>query len=325
MFLSPAGEPRLWLLLLLLGLLVVLGVLLRSALERRALLLRHGLSQGKTRPDRAPETRGRVDAEPSLGEGEPLSEPNLLGHDPLNPDYELVFLAPALPAAILESVTQDVLRKGHIGSKPLRVARPGPEALQIGLLLANRGGPLSLVDYQGFAQWLSDRIPGLSSQDVQDRLPDFAHAYRQSRQALAVIDELDGQLVLHVQGATPSDAMLAAFARELSWEPRGEGRFSCLDSSGRLQFSVMRGDAGQALTLMLDLPRSRNPERAFAMLREAANRFVDAIEGQIVDDRGHPLGESALELVTAQLLKRIEAFHQRGLEPGSDLALRLFQ
>jgi hypothetical protein len=86
-------------------------------------------------------------------------------------------------------------------------------------------------------------------------------------------------------------------------------------------FQTARRNDG--VTLSLDVGRTQDPVRAFQMMARAASELV-AEGGRMVDDNGRALDERALATIGAQVDAVRQALAERGIEPGSPLALRLF-
>jgi hypothetical protein len=91
---------------------------------------------------------------------------------------------------------------------------------------------------------------------------------------------------------------------------------------GALAYQVeIRSDG---VSFVLDLPRTAEPARIYQAMVRAARSLADESGGRLVDDNGKELDEHALRAIGAEL----EAVRTRlaavGIEPGSELALRLF-
>ena len=78
------------------------------------------------------------------------------------------------------------------------------------------------------------------------------------------------------------------------------------------------------VVFLLDVPRVRNGERAFAQMLDVAQRMADSLQGSLVDDNGRPLTEAMLEPFRIQIAEYQSRLAVRGIPAGSPLALRLF-
>jgi hypothetical protein len=114
----------------------------------------------------------------------------------------------------------------------------------------------------------------------------------------------------------------------------------CADADIQVALHVAGGGASQPIysedqpfqvemgadrvSLVLDVPRSAEPARAFEAMARAARQLAEANGGRVVDDNGTLLDERALLAIGAELDAVRARLAQAGIEPGSELALRLF-
>lgn len=312
-----SATPSLAVILAGLGTVVVLGVGLHSWWDMRRSRRREGAARGRStrisEPGLGPELGLGVDAAGGFE-----------GDDRLDERFYLCFQVSAGLAT--EGLQQRFSSLGHLGGKPLVVsATRAHSGLSVGLLLANRAGPLTLVDYEAFVDLLVRMVPGLAKVDVEERLLAFPEAYRRARGLASQLETLDGQLALHLKGESPSAVALSELADDRGLLPRGEGRYSRMDDRGEVAFSLLRGEHGVALTLLLDFPRCYQPLAQFDELLSVAQSLVQVMNGQLVDDSHRALSEEALMVVRGQVEDRVADFLEAGIEPGSALARRLFQ
>jgi hypothetical protein len=128
--------------------------------------------------------------------------------------------------------------------------------------------------------------------------PEMRAALEAARELDRVCAEADIQVALHVVGIPGKR----------------------IDSENQ-PFGIAERDDG--LTLTLDVARSADPQRGFeAMVRAARQLAADG--GRLVDDNGRVLDERAIAAIDAQLQAVRHSLAERGIEPGSALALRLF-
>jgi hypothetical protein len=111
--------------------------------------------------------------------------------------------------------------------------------------------------------------------------------------------EADIQVALHVAGIAPPAGIGASPGFRV--EPRDDG-----------------------VTLSLDLGRTADPARAYEAMARTALELAAAGGGRVVDDNGVTLDERALATIGAQLEAMRRMLAERGIEPGSPLALRVF-
>jgi hypothetical protein len=290
----------LWLLVLL-GLAVVAGVLVFNWRERRSLR------------QLAPVRREPVVEAPPSAEPTPFLSPN--------PRLEWsVWLEPMGSQSL-----KGLVCPSRIGTKPARLLTESDFSGCLVVPLATRQGGLTLDDHDAMVDQIQAwEAAGLAQ--ASDELPSFADLVRPAREAEALLLDLDGQLMFHLQSDEPPSAeSLSAYCQQLGLSLRGEGRFSMLDADGQVVFSTMPADQGLLLSFLLDLPRVHDPEAAFVEMGMTARSLADAIGADIVDDRGLVLTEQSMALVREQVRQRAEALLQAGVPAGGPLARSLFQ
>lgn len=196
------------------------------------------------------------------------------------------------------------------------------ERVRIGVLLANRHGPLNAMEYSEFVggvQALADQLGLLGD------TPDMNAVLQRARALDERYASLDAQVGINVQvGAPLGLADLAGVAQACGCVERGNNRYARLAAGGEVLFSLSLSDLPDRLSLLLDVPRAPVAEEPWARMVECATRCAEALGGRLVDDQGRPLPEAALERIGGQLADRQRSLADAGVEPGSPLALRVF-
>lgn len=237
------------------------------------------------------------------------------------------------------------LRSGFdLGRRPVRVLLQSEDgllsaqigenrpyaAIQLAVLLANRTGPISAIEWSQL--WAK-------AQDLADKLEASVDGPEQN-DVLARADELDSTcatldaqvtltLVLHDRRAT-SDLLSSATAMgfvdrasHLAWV--GDHGLEC--------FTLTRADgqpldAGMShverLTLLLDVPRTPANPFNFGRMMEVGQELARRVGGEIVDDHGNPLASGADVTIDQQLQALCAQLDAAGLTPGSERARRVF-
>ncbi len=239
-----------------------------------------------------------------------------------------------MPASV-GKLQQELRGWRHVGSKPLAfgwVSRPGepaqiqpqtPEvfALQVGLLLATRSGPLHAMEYSEWQEQLG-RIAGALGARLT--VPSMSDVLSQARQLDQRCAEVDAQLTLAVTSAEIlSAAKIASAASAAGLESRGESRFA----KGPLhqqRFSVFPGESGASLILLLDVPRTSAPSDAFREMIATAEVLASVLEAQVTDEAGHRLSAQNFEGIAAQVADKEQRLLAMGITPGTPVAQRLF-
>ncbi len=244
-----------------------------------------------------------------------------------------------VPGERLLALTQGIRRAG---AKPiladgipagLPVAQSEPEArslatgvayraLRMGVLLANRHGPLNAMEYSDFVsavQSLADQLSSLADP------PDMADAIARARDLDATCAQLDAQIGLNVDSPEPlGAALVGALAADLGLVDRGGHRHVRLGPNGELVFTMSLIGSPQRLGFLLDVPRSAEVLGGFAAMTGCAQDAAVRLSGQVTDDSGRPISEEALGTIARQLRQRYDSLDAIGLAAGSPLAMRVF-
>jgi FtsZ-interacting cell division protein ZipA len=253
---------------------------------------------------------------------------------------EVSFPEPVRGADLLP-VTQSMRMAGR---KPMRVfgqtdkqrhrARLRPDeryvALQIAVLLANRTGPLTAIEWSqawARAQDLSERfdaaIEGPDQQAVLERAAKLDDT-------CAALDTQVG-LTLLLSGAQPAAEVLAV-ARDLGFIHDGP-RLAWMSDIGLARFTLTRADGAafdagmggiERLNLLLDVPCSPPDDRAFGRMVDVGRQLAQRLRAELVDDQGKPLADASVTVIDDRLQVLFGQLDQAGLRAGSERALRVF-
>lgn len=266
--------------------------------------------------------------------------------DPEEPDpacevvIEVTFGVPVSGADLLAAAQE--LRQA--GRKPVRLfastdrgrhrARLSPNesyaSLQVAVLLANRSGPLTAIEWSqawARAQDLADRfeatIEGPDQQVVVDRankLDEFCAA-------------LDAQVGLTLLLSAPrASAEVIGVARELGFAVDG-GRLAWLADNGVARFTLSRHDGAgfdegkstvDRLVLLLDVPRSPEDPHAFGRMVNVGRDLAGRLQAELVDDQGKPVMDGMETGIDEQLQTLFHRLDQAGLTAGGERARRVF-
>jgi hypothetical protein len=196
------------------------------------------------------------------------------------------------------------------GWEPLREPEGGGwTALRASLQLAGRDGPVSegaLAEFRSQLEDLAERLGARVS------APEVAAAAEAARALDQVCAEADIQVAFHVvapEGRAFPEARVKAHAQH------GEEPYA---------LSLRRGQGIEAITLTLDVPRVPDVLAAYEAMARAGRDLATELDGRLVDDNGNALDERALGMIAQQLDGIRRQLAERGIEPGSALALRLF-
>jgi hypothetical protein len=250
-----------------------------------------------------------------------------------------------------EAVLQHMPATRRVGSKPYAVEGlheadglwEPPQAgrrytgLQAGVQLANRAGALNEIEYSEFVvktQSLADALGGTPE------IPDMLDAVARGRELDAFASEHDAQLsvTLRTRHTAWSAGYVQQNAARLGFVagvlpgrmvlPAGvAGQSPVLGLQYDPQAALADDPAHTAIrdvTLSLDVAQVPRSEQPYVRLREVAARLAEAMDGQVTDDNGQPLGSDAMDLIGSELESLYDRLDERELSAGSVLARRLF-
>lgn len=239
----------------------------------------------------------------------------------------------------------------RVGSKPFAVEglndstgewespRPGQryKALQAGVQLANRMGPLNEIEFSEFvmkAQAFADTVG--AAPDFPDMLAEVARA----RELDVFASGHDAQLgfTLRARRIAWSPGYVAQQAARVGFVAGAlpgrmvlpvsqPGQAPLLSLSYDTQ-AAMADDPEQSalreVALSLEVTHVPCSEQPFVRLRQAAAALAEAMDGVVTDDAGRALSNEALDAIGADLDNLYEALDGRDLSAGSPQARRLF-
>lgn len=248
----------------------------------------------------------------------------------------IVGLVPGAPMAA-ERVLTAIATLRRAGSKPVAVevdagrggwaipdaALPRVHRVRVGVLLANRHGPLNPMEYAEFSNVVQALARSIGAQ--APGLPEMASVLDHARQLDEVCAQLDAQIGLNIETETVlAPAELAALATGLGLQERGNNRFTATGHLGETLFSLALGERAEQLTLLLDVPRAPQHADPWGRMLETARVCAQRTGGEIIDDAGRVLTEADITILGRQLEMRYRSLEEAGLDAGSAPALRIF-
>ncbi len=207
--------------------------------------------------------------------------------------------------------------------------------LRVGLLLADRRGPLGeadLLTFQGAMQGLAE--DELAALELPPGEPALSAAIALD-QFCANVDIQIG-LNLISKGMVFPGTKIRALAEAAGMVLDASGRFARCDDDGRLLYTLsnqesagfsaesMRTMSTHGLAFTLDVACVTHGDRVFAQMLDLARRMADVLGGVLVDDNRRPLTEAMLEPFRRQIAQYQSQLAARGIPAGGPLALRLF-
>jgi hypothetical protein len=198
--------------------------------------------------------------------------------------------------------------------------------VRLGLLLANRSGPLKPTEYSDFLSALQPVRDLLQASWTDGTAPAGMHeVLERARRVDASCAALDAQVVINLAlGEAISTLAFSRMGMSLGLVDRGNTRQASLTGNGIELFSMTLGSKPDWMTFMLDVPRSPMEESPWQKMMDCAAAAVGRFGGQLLDDNGLVLEAHQLATIGKQVMDRQQQLIDAGYAPGSPLALRLF-
>jgi len=205
----------------------------------------------------------------------------------------------------------------------VRAAEGVAARMRLGILLANRQGPLSASEFAEFAEKLRRLAGKLGVPDL--RLPETMGVLERARQVDEFCARLDTLIGVNVLAPNKIlSARVTEIAESLQMLPRGHQRFARISQSGDVLFTLVQAERPEVLTFVLDVPRAPAAEQPWTRMVESARRCAELLDAKVVDDALAPLSDAAAQAVARQLQSHYAQLAGAGLDAGSPAALRVF-
>ncbi|MYN13661.1 hypothetical protein GSY71_11000 [Pusillimonas sp. TS35] len=243
-----------------------------------------------------------------------------------------------------ENLYQALQHLGRVGGKPVRIfaereggghrARLRPQesyvSMQLAVLLANRGGPLTDIEWSQLwaaAQGLAERFDGAIEGPEQEPVLRQAQALDElcaglDAQVGLVLRLVDTHAISEVSRVL-KDVGFLPHGGQLAWmSDQGIPRFTAL-FDGR-QLREVQSDGVQRIDLLLDLPNSPADEQAFSRMASVGRDLARRLGAELLDDQGRPVADGADLAIDKQLLDLYTRLSEAGFPAGAERTVRMF-
>jgi hypothetical protein len=338
-----------------LGLAMLGGILLAAVVAYNAWVTRKSAPR---KADAVADPSPDTDRQDPGFEGAPLTHPADGSGDGRGSDKRAgldALIDVVAPLALEAAVSGDAILAAmpgtrRVGSKPFAIEaqhattgewetpRPGQRytAVQAGVQLANRHGPLNDIEFSEFvmkAQNLADAI------GAAPEFPEMRDEVLRARELDQFASTHDAQLgfTLRAVQAAWSPGYVQQHAAKLGFVvgalpgrmvlPGAESMAPVLSLLFDTQAALAEDPEQSALrevSLLLDVAHVARSEQPYQRMREVAAALGSTMDGMLTDDQGHRLTEEALDRIGADLETLYAALEARDLHAGSVLARRLF-
>lgn len=203
-------------------------------------------------------------------------------------------------------------------------------AIQLVVLLANRDGPLTEIDWSRL--WVAAESLAQQADGSVDG-PEQTQVIAQAQALDALCASLDTQVSISLRLNAPTatntaqQAVLSAgfmeYGQHLAWlASSGLPRFTLL-FDGKPALSIQSASV-ERLDLLIDLPNSPKDEQAFSRMASVGRDLALRFEAELTDDQGQPLTDHYDEGIDQQLYDLYLQLEQAGFDPSSTHTQRVF-
>lgn len=237
------------------------------------------------------------------------------------------------------SLNEALLKRKNICTKPVRFFATNTNgehhtridqhseynSMQLAVLLANRSGALSKIDWShlwSFAQSLADSLDGILE------APDQAEVIARAKQLDELCASMDAQVGLILQLEQPLSAKhIGAFAIEKGFV-NNSGNWLLLSDNGILRYSLVLDQAAghdiHRVDLLLDVPNSVPDNHAFSNMVQLGRSLADDLQAHVLDDQGRTFQDSSAAAIDKQLSDLYDKLDNAGFVAGTQRAARVF-
>lgn len=204
------------------------------------------------------------------------------------------------------------------------------------LQLVDRSGPVTEVNLSNFRDLVHD-FASLINSDVD--CPDIVAAHEHAillDKFCADVDVVIGINIISKDHGAFIGTKIRALAEASGFKLDPEGIFKYRDENDNVLFTLnnhenepfqaknMKSLTTHGITLLLDVPRVTNGEKAFDQMTHIARIFTNTLGGIMVDDNRVPLTDNGISRSKQQLSKIQSVMKANNVPAGSTNAIKLF-
>ncbi len=204
-------------------------------------------------------------------------------------------------------------------------------SMQVAILLANRSGPLTAIQWSETWKCLQDMTNYFNS---SIDIPNQEIILDRANQLDALCKILDFQIVLTLILNNPKSGSIILdkaykfgfifFESRLIWLSKNGSVSFYLESKDSILSDTNTKNNIRYLNLVLDIPNSFPHSRLFGYMVEISRNLANFLDANLVDDQGKALSYGIETIVDNQLQKIFQSLYQANLPAGSLRAQRVF-
>lgn len=247
-----------------------------------------------------------------------------------------IALAHPVAGELLAEAVHSVTR---VGKKPVRVfaereggghrsrvlADEAYVALQLVVVLANRSGPLTAIEWSNLwtlAQNLAERFDG------QIEAPDQDVVLKRALELDAGCAAMDAQvgLILQLNQPQAAGAITEAAAGVGFVQARGQWAWMAENGIPRfvLQIDQPGGEPAHRVDLILDVPNSIPDDQAFSRMVAVGRDLAQRLDAHVLDDQGRTFQDTSAPVIDKQISALYDQLDKAGFLAGTERTARVF-
>lgn len=203
------------------------------------------------------------------------------------------------------------------------------ESLQFAILLANRQGPLTDIEWCNFwayAQKVADTLEG----DIEG--PEIKDVQLKANALDNKCANLDAQvgLVIQLENETQASEIKTHMlnlgfvdnTKQFVFPSETKAEYFTVLFNGAI--NVDDNDGISRLDFLIDLPHSKPSDNAFSRMAQTARTLSKSINAKVLSEQGTALPESTDKAIDNQLIQIYQDLDQAGFTAGTDKTIRIF-
>ncbi len=208
--------------------------------------------------------------------------------------------------------------------------------LRAGMQLADRGGAIDSMMLQNFDEAMANFAGSINAVSQRE---DVNEAARRAQMVDVFCADSDIEIAINIvgkSGVTFASTKVRGLAEAQGLVAMASGEFALKDDYGRVLFVLRNGNPAESppirveqayltqLTFALDVPRTPGVGRVFERMFTLAMQFADVLHGEVVDDNKRVLTAHGRKVIAETIHEITGEMQQKGIAPGSSIALRLY-
>ena len=203
-------------------------------------------------------------------------------------------------------------------------------SMQLAILLANRSGPLSDIEWsnlwsaaQNVAQHFDAGLEGPEQHLVVNQAQQLDALCANLDAVVSLVVRLEGPVNVQRVLNTLGEAGFLSYGRQMAWlADSGIPRFTVLFDGQAVE--DVQSASVERLDLVLDVPNSPMDTQAFSRMASVGRDLAVRLGGQLLDEQGRVFSEQSDQQIDEQLYTMYQQLEEAGFVAGESRTARVF-